>query len=635
MKKVQTDRNETSDMTPLTKQDDILEAELRRPVREPGLRRPVLEPGLRRPVREPGLRRPVREPGLRRMAEQLHRDKFVLVENSPAALSADEIHNLIHELQVHQIELELQNEELRQTQLDLEASRTRYFDIYDLAPVGYFILDEKGMIMEANLTAAKMVGISRSGMINYTFPIVILSADRVKFYLRWKELLETGTPQACELRIKRRDGSQFWALAQMSSGLDAQGLPAQAVVVSDINERKQAEEALLRSENRFRAIINVSPVPMALNDDRQNITFLNPSFTQTFGYTLEDIPTLAEWWVNAYPDPVYRQWVAETWQVQLEQAKQNRTAFSPMEINIRCKDGTNKVVISSATSITDLVEDVHLVVLYDITDRKQAESALQAAHAELEQRVMERTADLQASNTELEKALRAKNEFLAVMSHELRTPLSGILGLSQILLLRNSGELTLKQSEAIQQIENSGERLLEVINEILEFSQLQSGNFDLELEPCSLIDICKDSLKKVKSQTVQKKQLVNFTFQPPVIILNVDARRIRQIITHLLSNASKFTNEGGSLGLTVQGIPEGKRVLISVTDTGIGIKTNDLPLLFQPFTQLDMRLARLYNGTGLGLALVKNLAEKHGGSVKVESVVGQGSKFTICLPWAG
>ena len=626
MKKVQTDRNETSDMTPLTKQDDILEAELRRPVREPGLRRPVLEPGLRRPVREPGLRR---------MAEQLHRDKFVLVENSPAALSADEIHNLIHELQVHQIELELQNEELRQTQLDLEASRTRYFDIYDLAPVGYFILDEKGMIMEANLTAAKMVGISRSRMINYTFPIVILSADRVKFYKRWKELLETGTPQACELRIKRRDGSQFWALAQMSSGLDAQGLPAQAVVVSDINERKQAEEALLRSENRFRAIINVSPVPMALNDDRQNITFLNPSFTQTFGYTLEDIPTLAEWWVNAYPDPVYRQWVAETWQVQLEQAKQNRTAFSPMEINIRCKDGTNKVVISSATSITDLVEDVHLVVLYDITDRKQAESALQAAHAELEQRVMERTADLQASNTELEKALRAKNEFLAVMSHELRTPLSGILGLSQILLLRNSGELTLKQSEAIQQIENSGERLLEVINEILEFSQLQSGNFDLELEPCSLIDICKDSLKKVKSQTVQKKQLVNFTFQPPVIILNVDARRIRQIITHLLSNASKFTNEGGSLGLTVQGIPEGKRVLISVTDTGIGIKTNDLPLLFQPFTQLDMRLARLYNGTGLGLALVKNLAEKHGGSVKVESVVGQGSKFTICLPWAG
>jgi len=147
-------------------------------------------------------------------------------------------------------------------------------------------------------------------------------------------------------------------------------------ISEDITEQKRSEEALIISEARFRSIIDVSPVSMALNDEQQHITFLNPAFIQTFGYTQEDIPSLANWWTNAYPDLEYRQWVADTWQAELEHAKRTGTAFSPMELTVRCKNGTSKTVLASAASISKSFGDNHLVVLYDITERKKAEEDL-------------------------------------------------------------------------------------------------------------------------------------------------------------------------------------------------------------------------------------------------------------------
>ena len=147
-------------------------------------------------------------------------------------------------------------------------------------------------------------------------------------------------------------------------------------VTHDITKRKQADEALVASEAKFRAIINVSPVPMALNDEEQRITFLNPAFVQTFGYDQFDIPTLAEWWPKAYPDPEYRQWVAETWRARLDQTKQTGTAFAPVELRVRSKDGTYRIVLGYAASLGNSFEGSHLVLLHDITERKLAETEL-------------------------------------------------------------------------------------------------------------------------------------------------------------------------------------------------------------------------------------------------------------------
>ncbi|PKN92400.1 MAG: hypothetical protein CVU44_14785 [Chloroflexi bacterium HGW-Chloroflexi-6] len=258
---------------------------------------------------------------------------------------------------------------------------------------------------------------------------------------------------------------------------------------------------------------------------------------------------------------------------------------------------------------------------------------IQQHAAELEKRVEERTTDLQHANLELGRAARMKDEFLASMSHELRTPLTGILGLSESLQLNTYGDLSEKQLRILKNIEDSGRHLLELINDILDLSKIEAGKFDIQLEPCSLAGICQASLQITKGMTQAKRQNTSFSISPDSIVVRADARRLKQMLVNLLSNAVKFTQEDGSLGIDVQGDPNEHRVRITVWDTGIGIKPEDLSRLFQPFVQLDSSLSRQYAGTGLGLSLVQRLAELHGGSIELESQPGQGSRFTIILPW--
>jgi PAS domain S-box-containing protein len=151
----------------------------------------------------------------------------------------------------------------------------------------------------------------------------------------------------------------------------------------DITERKLMEDELKASEAKFRSIIEVSPVPMGINDEQLNITFLNPVFVQTFGYSLEDIPTLADWWTKAYPEPGYRQWVVETWQQRLEQSGHGERSFQPLEVNVCCKDGGLKTVLVSAAVISESFRNEHLAVLYDITERKQAELVKRSSEQQL------------------------------------------------------------------------------------------------------------------------------------------------------------------------------------------------------------------------------------------------------------
>ena len=266
-------------------------------------------------------------------------------------------------------------------------------------------------------------------------------------------------------------------------------------------------------------------------------------------------------------------------------------------------------------------------------ERAQLIAELHDERAQLARRVAERTADLSLANAELARAARLKDEFLANMSHELRTPLNGILGRSEALQEEIYGPVSAKQIEVLQGITESGQHLLGLINDILDLSKVEAGRLTLEHETLDIDMLCTASMRMVAQIAITKKISLNTSIDAAAELINADERRLKQILVNLLSNAVKFTPRGGKIGLEVRSDAERQQVRFTVWDTGIGISEEDLARLFQPFTQIDSRLNRAHDGTGLGLTLVRRLAEAHGGSVHVESVVGQGSRFSVVLPW--
>jgi PAS domain S-box-containing protein len=310
-------------------------------------------------------------------------------------------------------------------------------------------------------------------------------------------------------------------------------------------------------------------------------------------------------------------------------------ALSDLTPFLKAKNGQT-IPVSFSTSVLkgESGDCVGIVcIARDITERRRAEEALQKAHEELGTRVEERAVELSVAIEELTRVSRLKDEFLASMSHELRTPLNAILGLSESLQEEVYGSLNQKQRESLETIERSGRHLLELISDILDLAKIGAGELGLEIGPVSVESICQAAFELV-SQAAQKKRIeVSLTFDKRVTMILADQRRLKQILVNLLSNAVKFTSEGGEVGLDVRCDVGRQRVGFTIWDRGIGISPEAMEHLFEPFVQLDSKLSRQHTGTGLGLALVRRLAELQGGKVLVESQVGKGSRFTVWLPW--
>jgi signal transduction histidine kinase/CheY-like chemotaxis protein len=243
--------------------------------------------------------------------------------------------------------------------------------------------------------------------------------------------------------------------------------------------------------------------------------------------------------------------------------------------------------------------------------------------------------EVSQKNLQLEQASRSKSEFLATMSHELRTPLNAIIGFSEVLRDGLVGELSAEQNEYLGDVLASGEHLLALINDILDLSKVEAGKMELNPEPVELRALLSNSLGMVKEKALAHRIRLTLEAEEDLPPVWADARKMKQILYNLLSNAVKFTGEGGAVTLTARRLvePAGEELEIAVTDTGIGIATKDQVRLFQPFVQIDSSLARNFEGTGLGLAMVKRLAELHGGRVAIASEPGKGSTFTVRLPY--
>ncbi len=524
--------------------------------------------------------------------------------------------------------------------------------IFNSANFSSIATDAKGVIQIFNVGAERMLGYTAAEVMNKITPADI--SDPQEVIARATALsLELGTPIApgfealvfkasrgiediYEVTYIRKDGSRFPAVVSVTALRDAQNVIIGYLLIgTDNTARQQVEEERRKLDQRLRdqhfytrSLIESNIDALMTTDPRGIVTDVNKQTEALTGCTRGELIGIP--FKNYFTDPAR---AAAGIKRVLSEGK-----VTNYELTVRARDGKLTVVSYNATTFHD-------------RDRS-LQGVFAAARDVTELKLFERT--LQQKNAELEDASRMKSEFLANMSHELRTPLNAIIGFSEV-LRDGLGEMTDKQRGFIGDIFGSGKHLLSLINDILDLSKVEAGKMTLDLESVPVSSLFANSLSIIREEGSDARHIRLviwiWTAADALGSIQADPRKVKQILYNLLSNAVKFSNDGGLVTVgavlvtrhevgrrvrawTGRSFPLGDTAFteflqITVTDRGIGISQEGLAHLFTPFSQIDSGLARKFEGTGLGLAVVKLLAELHGGTVAVESAVGEGSCFTV------
>ena len=391
---------------------------------------------------------------------------------------------------------------------------------------------------------------------------------------------------------------------------------------NDLQERTiDAEKAQSEAEAATSAkedLIETIREPLLSLDSDLRVVEANRSFYDTFKVSpQETIGNLIYALGN-------KQWDIPRLRTLLEEILPTDNKFDDYEVEHDFATIGHKIMLLNARSITqkDSGSELILLAIEDITEKIR-----------LQRELAEQTRDAEKAKFEAEAATRAKSDFLANMSHELRTPLNSIIGFSEVLQDEMLGTLNASQREDLQYILKAGKHLLSLINDILDLSKVESGKMELDVHSVTLKEVLDSSLVMHREKALRHGINLNLFMEPIMdMVIEADARKLKQILFNLLSNAVKFTPDGGSVHVMAKKITGAQEVEISIEDTGIGIKLNDLPKLFKEFSQLDSVYDKKYEGTGLGLALTKKLVELHGGRIQVSSQYGKGSIFTFVIP---
>ena len=403
-----------------------------------------------------------------------------------------------------------------------------------------------------------------------------------------------------------------------------------ATTERDITERKQAETALkekVEELRRLATVVSDSNDAVILHDLDGKILAWNRGAKETYGYTEAEALGTNVREIVAEPD-------REAALTLIQRIKHGEIVKS-FELRRVTKDGRILDVLLTTTLLTDDQGNPVAVATTerDITERKQAEEALRKHREHLEDLVAERTAELFVAKEAAQSADRIKSAFLATMSHELRTPLNSIIGFSWILEQELAGPLNPEQAKQIGMVRGSARHLLELINDVLDLSKIEAGELEVSREEFDLRELVEQVVNTVRPFADKKGLTLSAELATSLGEIMRDRLRVEQIMLNLLGNAVKFTEQGGVA--LVGEMDPGERVRLSVHDTGIGIKLEELRGLFQPFRQVDNALSRNHEGTGLGLAICRRLADLLGGEVQAGSEYGVGSTFALILPMEG
>lgn len=483
---------------------------------------------------------------------------------------------------------------------DAKSLEAKFGDLLESTPDAIVMVNVTGRIVLANSQAERVFGYGRSELIGTPIEALLPVRFRAAHHLHRSQFFDSPRKRTMgaglELYGLRKNGEEFPVEISLSPLVTEEGTMVMSAV-RDITVRKQADQT-------FRALLESAPDAMVIVGGDGTITLVNSQVERLFGYQRAEL--LGRPVEILVPlrfrgnHPAHRSHF-------LSQPRPRPMGAGQHLHGLR-KDGSEFPVEISLSPIETENGTFVASAIRDATERRRYEHALTEAN-------------------------RLKSEFLANMSHELRTPLNGIIGFSEFLIDGKPGALNAKQKEYLGDVLASGRHLLQLINDVLDISKVESGNMELHCETfateVAVDEVCTALFSLVKHKNISIRREI----ASEVHDVTLDRRKFMQVLYNLLSNAVKFNDEGGEIRISLAR-EEPNDLRLKVCDTGIGINPGDFEKLFVEFQQLESGAARRFGGTGLGLALTKKIIEFQGGRVEVESEMGKGSTFTVRLPLA-
>ena len=528
--------------------------------------------------------------------------------------------------------LEQEVVERKQAEEALRDSEQRYRLLADNAVDLVWTMDAGGKLTYISPSVQRLRGYSPEEVLQQPFDEMLTPDSAIVAKAQITEALAhalVGEPVASGpyvFELTCKDGSTIFTETIGTPLYDESGSFGGILAATrDITERRRLEHKLRLSEQKFAKAFDANPAGVTISTQADGRYLeANSAYLQIVGYNRDELigHTSIELGI-----------IEAAERAELMRKFVTSDAVRYADTRLVTKAGRTVDVITSIEQIELEGVACILSMTVDISERKRMEKALREINDELERRVAERTAALEAAVVDLERSSKMKDEFMAMVSHELRTPLTGILGLADSLEEQISGTLTPRQIHQVQLIHESGDRLLELVNGILSYTRLMAGAISLERGPCELDEVLAISERQVARPSLStSSRRFNLSLSRLIWVIMSDVGAIHQVLTRLLENAIKFTPIGGKIGLEARSGSTEDTVQLIVWDTGAGIRDDQLELIFQPFTQGDSRLTRHYEGIGLGLAYVREMVLLLGGTIAVLSTPGEGSRFTVTLP---